>query len=95
MILMSKSSWSWEEFWDVMESFSFLWFGIAVADLLFGLLAVVAFVVAPLSPSDPGYVVIVLVFVLIAVTLIPVSFVLYRLRQREIERAERQSWNKR
>ncbi|MDS0295736.1 hypothetical protein [Halogeometricum luteum] len=92
---MSGSSWSWEEFWDVMESFSFLWFGIAVADLLFGLLAIVALAVASLDPSDPGYVVVVLDLVLVVVTLIPVSFVLYRLRQREIERAERQSWDKR
>ncbi|WP_139173385.1 hypothetical protein [Halogranum gelatinilyticum] len=78
-----------------MESFSYLWFGIAVADLLFGLLAVVALVVASLGPSDPGYVVVVLTLVLIVATLIPVSFVLYRLRQREIERAKRQSWDKR
>lgn len=77
------TTWSWERFWEAMESLSVLWFGLAVADVLFGLLAVVSLASMPIDRTDPAFVVAVLDLVIVVVTLVPLAYVLYRLRERE------------
>lgn len=76
-------SWSWERFWDVMESYSILWVSLAVADVLFGLLAVVSLLLIPFDMSNPSVVVAVIDLIIVAVVLLPLSYVLVRIRQRQ------------
>lgn len=76
-------SWSWERFWDVMESYSILWVSLAVVDVLFGLLAVVSLLLIPFDMSNPSVVVAVIDLIIVAVVLLPLSYVLVRIRQRQ------------
>lgn len=76
-------NWSWERFWDVMEGYSVLWVSLAVADVLFGLLAVVSLLLMPFDMSNPSVVVAVIDLIIVAVVLLPLSYVLVRLRQRQ------------
>lgn len=83
------TSWSWERFWDAMESFRPLWYVLTAADLTFGLVAVVALTAIRFDSSNPAFVVVVLDLAIVAVTLVPLLYMLYRLRARERERDER------
>ncbi|RDI69761.1 hypothetical protein [Halopelagius longus] len=84
-------NWSREEFWERMEGFRVLWFCLAVADVLFGLVAVATLVVMPFDTSEPSVVIAVLDIAIVVVTLVPLTYVLYRLRQRQREKEARRA----
>lgn len=77
--------WSRERFWDAMENFAALWFGLAVADALIGLGLVVILLSQPFDTHDPAVVVSVVDLAVVVVTVLPLSYVLYRVRQRREE----------
>lgn len=77
--------WSREEFWDAMENFTPLWLGLAVTDFLIGLGLVYILLSQPLDTSNPSDVVAVIDLAVVVVTLLPLSYVLYRIRQRKLE----------
>ena len=77
--------WSAEEFWDAMESFAMLWYGLAVADAVAGLVVLFLLLTTQFDTSDPSVIVSVLDLAVVVITLIPLGYVLYRVRERRLE----------
>ncbi|GGL38780.1 hypothetical protein GCM10009037_23010 [Halarchaeum grantii] len=73
--------WSWDAFWDTVENFTPLWFALAVTDALIGLGLVYILLSQPFDTSDPSVVVATVDLAIVAVTLVPLCYVLYRIRQ--------------
>ena len=80
------ADWSWERFWTVLEDYTPVWFALGVADVLFGLAALVSLLVQPFDTSNPGVVIAILDLVIAIAILVPLGYVLYRIRQRRRQR---------
>lgn len=80
------ADWSWERFWAVLEDYTPVWFALGIADVLFGLAALVSLMVQPFDTSNPGVVIAVIDLSMAIVILVPLGYVLYRIRQRKQQR---------
>lgn len=77
---------SWELFWGILEDYTAVWTALAIAAVLFGAVSLVSLLAQPFDTSDPSVVIAVVNIVLVAVLLVPLGYVLYRIRQRAEQR---------
>ena len=77
---------SWELFWDLLEDYAAVWTALAAATGLFGIASLVTLLVLPFNTSDPSVAISVVNVTLAGGLLLPLSYILYRIKKRSEKR---------